>query len=467
MNEATLHFAALHADDDVRQLALQGTSEAGVDMPSALQQIAGRQTARQKLPTWAATDGIVYPPHLNMEQCSSELTARYKACVAATAGKSAAAADTENDSKTGGSTFVDLTGGLGVDFYWMSQSFTRRIYAEQSDELCRLARNNFQALQHDCDVVCASAEEYVARMEHADMVFIDPARRDQHGARTYGISDCTPDVLALLPMLAGKAATVVLKLSPMLDWHKAASDVSGTCEVHIVSVRGECKELLLVVKPGADAPDSSSLRLTCANIMADGTAETFVAMGETPLAYGVAELSCREKKLSYGDNFVTCRDNFLSYGDNFVTCRDNFVTHTDNFPNDADGESTELLFLFEPNASVMKGGCFRALEQCFGVSQLAAGSHLFLSGSPLRGFPGRAFRVVATCSLNKKDLRAAMAKAGSGEPLTAANISVRNFPLSADALRRRLRLRDGGDTYIFGTTLHDGSHRLFICRKIG
>ena len=137
MNQATLDFIREHADDDVRQLALQGSKNPEVDLTMALQQIAGRQTARKKLPSWAAIDDILYPPHLNMEQCSSEQTARYKAVLAGS-----------------GDSFVDLTGGFGVDFYWMSQQFKQRVYIEQNAELCTLAEHNFHVLNHPTSVYC-------------------------------------------------------------------------------------------------------------------------------------------------------------------------------------------------------------------------------------------------------------------------------------------------------------------------
>ena len=238
INERTRDFIRQHENDDVRRLALQGTKYPEVDLMVALQQIAGRQTARRKLPSWAAVDGLFYPPHLNMEQCSSEQTARYKASLL-----------------KGGQRYVDLTGGFGVDFYWMSQGFQHRFYIERDEALCAIAERNFRLLGLPCSVCCCNTATYLLKMEHADVVFLDPARRDEKGARTFGIEDCTPNVLELLPLLRMKADTIVLKLSPMLDWRKAVSDIEVisdkrevVSEVHIVSVDNECKELLLVLK---------------------------------------------------------------------------------------------------------------------------------------------------------------------------------------------------------------------------
>ena len=252
INEKTWEFVRQHANDDVRKLALQGAKDAEVDLQTALQQIAGRQTARRKLPSWAEVEGVVYPPHLNMEQCSSEQTARYKATIVGE-----------------GERMVDLTGGFGIDFYWMSQGFRQRTYVEQNKQLCAIAQENFRALRHDCRVCCCDTATYLTEMPHVNLAFLDPARRNEHGGRTYGIEDCTPNILELLPLLAQKADRILLKLSPMLDWRKAVSDlekaspdgVFKVAEVHVVSVDNECKELLLLL----GKEQTVGLRVVCVN----------------------------------------------------------------------------------------------------------------------------------------------------------------------------------------------------------
>ena len=163
INEATRKFIAEHAQGDVRKLALQGAKDATVDLPMALQQIAGRQTARKKLPSWAVIDDMVYPPHLNMEQCSSEQTAKYKAGIVGE-----------------GECLIDLTGGFGVDFYWMSQGFKKRVYVEQNRELCAISSGNFRSLGLDATVVCGAAADYLSTFDDvADVIFLDPARRNE------------------------------------------------------------------------------------------------------------------------------------------------------------------------------------------------------------------------------------------------------------------------------------------------
>ena len=266
MNEQTWNFVRQHRNDDVRKVALQKVKDQETDLPMALQQIAGWQTARKKLPSWAAKEDIVYPPHLNMEQCSSEQTARYKQrlverLVGEKREKEASQVD-EMDC------FVDLTGGLGVDFYWMSQGFKERHYVEQNAELCALAEYNFHQLGLESTVVCGSAADILPTLPHASVIFLDPARRNEHGGRTYGIEDCTPNVLEIKDELLQKSDFVMLKLSPMLDWRKAVSDLGEdyVSEVHIVSVHNECKELLIVLqKPTNNVQEQNPKTLFCVN----------------------------------------------------------------------------------------------------------------------------------------------------------------------------------------------------------
>ena len=383
VNQSTLDYIRQHADEDVRQLALRGHKCPDVDLQYALEQIAGRQKARTKLPSWAAIDGIVYPPHLSMEQCSSEVTARYKASIA---GK--------------GALFVDLTAGFGVDMALISQGFQKAVHVEQQPQLCAISSENFRLLGlNHIEVVCGDGVAYLHTMRHADLLFIDPARRDVHGGRTYDISDCTPNVLEILDEMLVKADRVMIKLSPMLDWRKAVADLGKVNEVHIISVDNECKELLLIL-----SKTKKPLRVFCVN-----NDECFEV---------VEGISSQPRPL----------------------------------PQD-------MRYLYEPNASVMKAGCFDLIEQRFGVVQLERNSHLFVSDKEILGFPGRQFLIEKRTSMNKRELKAALAD------VDQANITVRNFPMSVAELRKRLKLKEGGDVYIFATTISDEGHQLLVCRK--
>lgn len=385
MNEATLEFIRIHADEDVRQLAFLGKKNPEVDMAYALDQIAGRQKARVKIPSWASIDGIVYPPHISMEQCSSEQTARYKASIAGNGDK-----------------IVDLTAGFGVDMAFMSAGFKQAVHVEMQPQLCAISSENYKCLGlNHVQVVCSDGVGYLHQMEHADLIFIDPARRDQHGARTYGIADCTPNVLEIIDEMLQKANRVMIKLSPMLDWQKTVADVGNVSQVHIVSVGNECKELLLVVEK-SEVP----LQICCVN---DDDVFSYTFGGET------------------------CH-----------TCPEPAVPK----------------FLYEPNASVMKAGCFNLISHRFGISQPDANSHLFLSDKLVEGFPGRGFVIERVSTMNKRELKEALAG------IDKANVAVRNFPLSVAELRKRLKLKDGGDVYIFATTDAKKGHLVMVCRKI-
>ena len=414
INEKTWSFVSEHADEDVRKVALLGTKDQEVDLQMALQQIAGRQAARKKLPSWAKQEGIVYPPHLNMEQCSSEQTARYKEKIA---GK--------------GENMADLTGGFGVDFYWMSQGFAQRCYVEQNEVLCEIVRHNFSLLGLDCSVYCCDTATYLTDMPHVSLIFLDPARRNEHGGRTYGIEDCSPNVLELMSQLMEKADRVMLKLSPMLDWRKAVSDVERASafvyEVHIVSVDNECKELLLIISK----EPAENLRLVCVN---NDTVFESVRRGRTQSSHATDQEFARDVLIA-------------------GKC------HAEDSP----------LYLYEPNASIMKAGCFEEVEKQFPVRQISRNSHLFLSDVEIEVFPGRKFQILAISSMNKQELKQTFNEIINQKltSMESANIAVRNFPMTVDQLRKKLKLKDGGDIYIFATTTASGEHKLLICRKIG
>lgn len=397
----TAEFIREYRERDIRQLALQANRFPDVDMPYALDQIQGWQIARRKLPKWAACDGVIFPPHLSMEQCSSEPTAQYKLNLAM-----------EWAERVGhASRMTDLTGGFGVDFSFTSCAFAAATYVERNEQLCHIVEHNLPLLGlNNATVVCADAVEYLSTVEPQTMLFLDPARRDEHGAKTVMLADCTPDVVQLLPKLLEKSRFTMLKLSPMLDWHKAVDDLQGTVrEVHIVSVGGECKELLLVLSTVVE----SELKVYCADLStASDTSSLFVY---TP-----------------GSSAPVANSTFN-------------IQHS--------------TFLFEPNASIMKAGCFDELAAAYGVSPVSRNSHLFLSDEPIEGFPGRSFVVERVTTMNKGELRKALAG------IEKANIATRNFPLTVAELRKRLKIKDGGDVYIFATTTAEGEHLLLISRK--
>ena len=508
MNQATLDFIRQHQDDDVRQLAFLGSKYPEVDMPFALDQIRGRKMARVKLPRWASIDGIIYPPHISMEQCSSEQTALYKAELAARllglspsssengeekekesenasnlhlseicefAGKGAVDSEfakneatckkqqiltesKENVNEIKGEPhegdfseetgFVDLTGGFGVDFsYIASRLGVKSMYVERQAHLCEAAKENFGRLGLKNAIVKngdgievlhsfaskkeAAASDSLGITEDQSqsllktnlglkLIFIDPARRDDAGNKVVSLKDCTPDVTLLQEEMLSKADYIIIKLSPMLDWHRAVSELSSVREVHIISVNNECKELLLV--------------LSARNM---GEMEASSADGEVKHA---------------GNLRIYCVNDAQSFVCDELDMESSSVRI-------ASPVLEEMQYLYEPNASLMKAGCFSVLSERYGARMLSKNSHLFVSMEPIEDFPGRSFRIIAISSFNKKELKRHL----SG--ITKANIATRNFPLSVAELRKRLKLKDGGETYIFATTLSDESHVLVITEK--
>ena len=436
MNQATQDFIRQHQDDDVRQLAFLGSKYPEVDMPFALDQIRGRKMARIKLPRWASLEGIIYPPHISMEQCSSESTALYKAELAARllglpASSSGTEMKAENEIE-----FVDLTGGFGVDFSYIAARLgVKSMYVERQAHLCEAAKENFGRLGLKNAIVkngdgievlhsfhpkkkdVASADDSLGITYDQPrsllktnlglkIIFIDPARRDDAGNKVVSLKDCTPDVTVLQEEMLSKADYVIVKLSPMLDWHRAISELSHVREVHIISVNNECKELLLVLSA---RNMGENLRIYCIN-----DAQSFVC----------DELDMESSQVKIAPSTLE-----------------------------------EMLYLYEPNASLMKVGCFGVLSGRYDARMLSKNSHLFVSREPIAAFPGRSFRIIAVSSFNKKELKRHL----SG--ITKANIATRNFPLSVAELRKRLKLKDGGETYIFATTLSDESHVLMITEK--
>ncbi len=523
MNQATLDFIRQHQDDDVRQLAFLGSKYPEVDMPFALDQIRGRKMARVKLPRWASIDGIIYPPHISMEQCSSEQTALYKAELAARllglspsssengeekekesenasnlhlseicefAGKGAVDSEfakneatckkqqilTESEENVNEIKeepyegdfseeigFVDLTGGFGVDFsYIASRLDVKSMYVERQAHLCEAAKENFGRLGLKNAIVKngdgievlhsfaskkeAAASDSLGITEDQSqsllktnlglkLIFIDPARRDDAGNKVVSLKDCTPDVTLLQEEMLSKADYVIIKLSPMLDWHRAVSELNCVQEVHIISVNNECKELLLVLS----ARNMDDMRASSA----DGES------GEDEI--DGAEGTDGEVKHA-GNLRIYCINDAQSFVCDELDMESSSVKI-------APSTFEEMQYLYEPNASLMKAGCFGVLSGRYDARMLSKNSHLFVSQAPIEAFPGRSFRIIVVSSFNKKELKRHL----SG--ITKANIATRNFPLSVAELRKRLKLKDGGETYIFATTLSDESHVLMITEK--
>lgn len=389
LSQSTIEFIRAHSRDDVRLLALQAPRYPDVDMPAAIVQIAGRQAAANKIPSWQSIEELWYPSHLSMEQCSSEMTAQYKSTLA------------------DGETLTDLTGGFGIDCAFMASRFRKVSYVERQEELCEIAKHNFPllGLKHIM-VYNEDGVAHLQKMEPVDCIFIDPARRNEHGGKTIAISDCEPDVEELEELLLSKGKQIIIKLSPMLDLTLALKSMKHVREVHVISVNNECKELLLII---GNEP-SQLIPIHCINL--------------TP----------KEKQT-------------------FTFTREEELTSECLY-------TKELgKYLYEPNASILKAGAFRSIASRYEVKKLHPNSHLYTSDLWIENFPGRSFLITGQCSFNKKEIKETI-----GE-LKKANITVRNFPATVAEIRKRTKLSDGGEVYLFATTLSNEQKVFIRCSK--
>ncbi len=370
-----------------------------------LQQVEGRERTADKLPTFAAIDDWWYPVRLSCEQCSSETTASYKREILQA-----------KDSLS----MVDLTGGYGVDTYFLSRAFAHTDYVEQNAELCRIAAHNFnlssdQAPDTEISVHNSSAEDFLNTAGQYDLIFLDPARRDSHGGKVFRLEDCTPNVVELLPTLLAHLTTdgqLMLKLSPMLDISLALSQLSALnnqlhWDVHVVAVKNEVKEVLLVSrKQNAEGPKT-----------------TITAI----------DLTQREQA------FVFTREEEISAERSYS-------------PKDA---QEKPIYLYEPNAAILKAGAYKLVGERFGLHKADTNTHLYFSDQLVTDFPGRIWHTQSVIR-DRKDLPSDM---------TQANILTRNYPLTPEQLKKKLHLRDGGTAFVIGLRI-DGKPTLLLAERV-
>lgn len=398
-NNLTEQFIREHLTADVRTLALSGHPD-GVDMQYALTQISGWQAARLKVPLWAATEGIVYPRHLSLEQCTSQYIAQYKASFI-------------EGLLGSGFKMADITGGMGVDCFFISRSASKVYYNEMSADLCDCARANFKALgRPEIEINCGTAEEFVTSLapDSLDLIYLDPARRGDAGRKLVSISDCQPDTVAMQDDLLRIAPNVMVKLSPMLYVSKALTELHNVSHVFIIGLEGECKEITLLMQRDVDAEPV----ITAVDIKANGTPESAVSSAKST-------------------------DNALPLP---ITNPEQLQPGT---------------FISEPSAPYMKSALFRTIAARTGTALLHPDTHLFWSKEKPESFPGRTFQLEGIIPFDKRSLSALIK--------TQANLSVRNFPESAPQLQQRLKLRDGGSRYLIATTLSDSRRVLLDLKK--
>ena len=358
-----------------------------------LQQVEGRERTADKLPTFAAIDDWWFPVRLSCEQCSSELTARYKA------------------SLVSGETMVDLTGGYGVDTYFISEHFAHTDYVEQNEELCKIAKHNFNVQSDNvrCTKVSVhntSAEEFLKTAGTYDLIFIDPARRDSHGSKVFRLADCTPNVVELLPTLLAHGKRLIIKLSPMLDLTQAVKELSQvTWDVHIVAIKNEVKELLLV--------SGGTGQITAIDLAEPEKAFVYTKEQETncPLAINPSPFA----------------------------------------------------FIYEPNAAILKAGAYKLVAERFGLHKLDVNTHLYASETLVENFPGRIWRIQSP--ITKNEVNRAPVAENHQLPISQANVLTRNYPLTPEQLKKKYRLKDGGDSYLIGCRVN-GKPTLYTAERI-
>ncbi|MBR5780510.1 MAG: SAM-dependent methyltransferase [Bacteroidales bacterium] len=413
-------FIEKHLKDDVNRLALAKFPE-DIDREFVIRQIHARQVLSKKLPSWAENDELVFPKKLSLEQCSSELTAKYKSSLAK------------------GKTLIDLTGGMGVDTAFLSDNFNKTYYVEMQEELCEIAKHNFKVLNKNIEVVNDNAEHFITICDDVDCVYLDPARRDEYGRKMVSLHDCSPDVVELHDILLEKAKRILIKVSPMLDIEMVKKELIDISEIHVVAVRNECKEILIEIQKFRNSETQNF--------------ETSINVIATDL---------RE-----GWNFA----------------------FTENEELEAQWTLAENVgkYLYEPGVACMKAGCFKLLSQRYGLDKLHRNSHLYTSDELVIDFPGRIFEVLNVVPFDKKakkniwtlDLEDAKtqrhkdAKKGSESlslcdsvTLKKASVAVRNFPLSAEELKKNLDMHDGSDFYIFGTTMKGDKKVVILTEKV-
>lgn len=399
-----LDFIADHLNDDTAKLLFAAHRFTDIDVPFAVEQIEARKRLRNKLPEWYANADLIMSGRIPAEQCSSEQTARFKRTIMG----------------DGVHSLCDMTGGMGVDFWYMSQGLDVAIYTERQSSLCEAARHNFEVLQscnagsHRTQISVREGLSTELPIPDVDVIYLDPARRSSDGSRIYEIEDCEPKVIEWQDELLRHCKRLIVKVSPMADISRTIARMCHVSDIYVISVRNECKELLTVHQHGA-----SSIRVHCVDFLPQKTIS---------FEYDISEETQHTEKTLLADK--------------------------------AQFAENEMKYFYEPDTSIMKAQAFAALSSRFSVDKLHRDSHYYVSTEPIEDFPGRTFvidEIQPSSSRLLKQLKRLVPQ---------ANIATRNFPLSADELKKKTGIRDGGEVYLFGTTHHALGPVLVRCHKL-
>lgn len=393
MDNITREFIEEHLNDDVNKLALSKFPQ-DVNKSLVLRQIQARQLMKKKLPSWSENGELLFPQRLSLEQCSSELTAIFKS------------------SLLRGDTLIDLSGGMGVDTSFLSDNFKTTFYVEMQTELCELARHNFSVLKKNIKVINSDAESYLEECEAVDCIYIDPARRDEYGRKMVSLHDCSPDVTQLYETLSKKTKTLMIKLSPMLDIEMIKKQLKNIDEIKILSVKNECKEILLILnfdKHISDEIENHAVKITATDLHEDWNFE-FDDIEETEAQPVLADGLCK--------------------------------------------------YLYEPGVACMKAAPYKLIAARYNVKKLHKNTHLYTSDELIFDFPGRIFKILGFSHFDKKVKKELL------KDINRASVVTRNFPLSADDLRKNLALKEGDEYFVFGTTVKGDKKVLILGQRI-
>lgn len=387
LNTGVQNFIKNNLNTDIVSVLLKKSDFNTISSKELAEQIEAKNKCKYKLPSWYKTKKIYYPNKLNIEQCSSELTAEYKAQI------------------VDGKSLVDLTGGFGVDSFYFSKKIEQVFHCEINENLSKIAAHNFDVFGVDnTQVIPLDGLGFLKNSNEVyDWIYVDPSRRSTSKGKVFLLSDCTPDIIAHLELLFKKSKNILLKTSPLLDISSGIKQLKNIKEIHVVAVNNEVKELLWVLQSGF----VNEVRVKTINL-----------------------------KKSIKDSY------------DFTWSEEKRTSLTFTEPQN---------FLFEPNAAILKAGAFKLIAKDFKVGKFNLHSHLYTSKELVK-FPGRSFKIENVIDYNKKEL-----KKLSG---TKANITVRNFPESVQNIRKRFKIKDGGEDYLFFTTVNNNQFKVIKCARI-
>lgn len=397
LNEAFYKYIYEHKDDNTNVLRLQQRENKEFDVSFAIDQIEARKKIKSKLPHWHHNNYLLFPSVISTEQASSEETAIYKS---------------ELILNKEAIKLCDLTGGLGIDTYYFAQKASSVTYIERYPLYCEIAQHNYKILKaNNITIINDDCNNFaIKNSQYFNICYIDPARRGKNNKRVFAFEDCEPDILSLLPNLYRFSNQIIIKASPMVDITSAINQLSNIAEIHIVSVKNECKELLFILQK--DVLCVSNPQIICVNI-------------------------CSKNKEVFSFSYLQERTLPHSNYASFI-----------------------LTYLYEPNSSILKSGAFKTLGQVFCIDKLHVNSHLYTSDKYIEDFPGRKFKVIDIYDFSSKNSKIIAQK------YTKASISSRNFPLRPDELKKRLKIKDGEAYYLFATTLYPNKKVIIITQKV-